>query len=481
MNDKGLQIFSCLTELRDELVLESDIHVSATVLTPRRERFGSFLTSGWGVAILCAVVSLGLMVGLLMQGGGGDQTPIPPAMDTGTEETSAIEENTPDGTVTDETVGTDAPSVTTDASDETEQPDGGESVPRLTDYDTVLDTFREMVRICMDHPDGEARRTAYETAFKTRDESEKSLCDKLFLAISDHGSAGGEASFGYAVVNVNAASGRELVLLGSDLSLLAIFTESDNGVFLLDAFHASYAGYIDKNGLLVAGGVGDAGKPTTWRYRIAPDDASLLLTSTREGAGLSSVKEVASAYNGRFLGAYYTPLFGEPADRTAEIADAKRLYRERVMEYFYLWGSTPIVPVHIILIDLNEDGMPEAIVEHGCSVYILHYDGGKVYETFLANTDNSGIYALKTDGTACYSSTTGGSYGARRLRVNGGSAEWIDLWRVEDGGKRFYVQGVEVTKEEFVAYDNGMCKEHATWYGWSQEQIEECFAISAVG
>ena len=166
---------------------------------------------------------------------------------------------------------------------------------------------------------------------------------------------------------------------------------------------------------------------------------------------------------------------------TEDIADAKRLYAEWVEYYYGLYGPDPYISIRIILIDLNEDGIPEAIVEHGCSVYILYYHEGVLREMFVANTNNAGMYGLKVDGTACYSASTGNSYGARRLRVNGGNAEWVDLWRVEDGGKRFYVQGVEVTKAEFVAYDNGMCKEHASWYGWSKEQIEECFAINAVG
>ena len=474
MNEKGLQIFLCIADLRDELILESDIRAGAALLSPHRNRFRSFFTSGWGVAILCAVVSLGVVTGMLMLGRGtGNQPPTPPTLDTGTTASAVTEADTePDMTV--DTEADTEPDATVD-SDET-LPEDTEPERRLVDYNAVLDACRRLVRLCIDHPDERERQMEYEEAFAGVNAGDKAICDKLFLSISDYGAAHGVDSFGYAVVNVNCTGERELVLLGSDRTLLAILSASEDGVVLLDAFHNSYGGYIDKNGLLVTGGDDDVGKPTTWKYRIAPDDASLLVVSTREGAGLSSVMQTASTQNKRSLDAYYTPLFGEPADRSEEVNLAKQLYYDRVMEYYYQWGPDPYIGVHIILIDLNEDGMPEAIVEHGCSVYILYFHEGAMREMFVANTDNVGIYGLKMDGTAGYSSTTGDSYGARRLRVNGENVEWIDLWRVENGGEQFYVQGGEVTKEEFFAYNDAMCDEHASWYGWSKEQIEECFA-----
>ncbi len=71
--DKGLSLFALMNDMSDELINESDIRGCA-VIKPKRERsgrFSAFMNHPAMVAALCAVVSLGVVVAIVLAGRGG--------------------------------------------------------------------------------------------------------------------------------------------------------------------------------------------------------------------------------------------------------------------------------------------------------------------------------------------------------------------------------------------------------------------------
>ncbi len=75
--DKGLSLFALMNDMSDELINESDIRGCAAV-KPKRERsgrFSAFMNHPAMVAVLCAVVSLSVVVAIVLAGRGGSVTP----------------------------------------------------------------------------------------------------------------------------------------------------------------------------------------------------------------------------------------------------------------------------------------------------------------------------------------------------------------------------------------------------------------------
>ncbi len=75
--DKGLSLYALMNDMSDELINESDIRGCA-VVKPKRERsgrFSAFMNHPAMVAVLCAVVSLGVLVAVVMAGREGPVTP----------------------------------------------------------------------------------------------------------------------------------------------------------------------------------------------------------------------------------------------------------------------------------------------------------------------------------------------------------------------------------------------------------------------
>ena len=99
--DKGLALFSLMNDMSDSLINESDIG-GVVAVKPKRERtgrFSAFMNHPAMVAVLCAVVSLGVVVAIVMAGRGGPVTPpvgTPPVEETVTQEPFDSETETSD-------------------------------------------------------------------------------------------------------------------------------------------------------------------------------------------------------------------------------------------------------------------------------------------------------------------------------------------------------------------------------------------------
>ncbi|MBR5632836.1 MAG: hypothetical protein IKW68_02555 [Clostridia bacterium] len=68
--DKGMNLFSMMNDMSDALILESDIRNAAAIKSKRERtgRFSAFMNHPAMVAVLCAVVSLGVVVAMLVAG-----------------------------------------------------------------------------------------------------------------------------------------------------------------------------------------------------------------------------------------------------------------------------------------------------------------------------------------------------------------------------------------------------------------------------
>ena len=94
---KRYVMFEALSNLRDNLIEESLALFDGTALPmlPKRQHpVLRFLSSGAGVAVICAVVSLGVLGGIVWAGRHAPTTPTPPI--TSTQETEVVTETTPD-------------------------------------------------------------------------------------------------------------------------------------------------------------------------------------------------------------------------------------------------------------------------------------------------------------------------------------------------------------------------------------------------
>ena len=72
VKDEMLNLAARMTDMSEDLISESDIRVGAAA-TPKRERsgrFSAFMNHPAMVAVLCAVVSLGVVAAIVMAGRG---------------------------------------------------------------------------------------------------------------------------------------------------------------------------------------------------------------------------------------------------------------------------------------------------------------------------------------------------------------------------------------------------------------------------
>lgn len=79
----GFDIFEKMTNVNDKFIEEAaemPSPASAAVKTSRWERFSHFINSGWGVAMICGIVAIGVMAGILAasRAGGPEMPPIIP-------------------------------------------------------------------------------------------------------------------------------------------------------------------------------------------------------------------------------------------------------------------------------------------------------------------------------------------------------------------------------------------------------------------
>ena len=118
------------------------------------------------------------------------------------------------------------------------------------------------------------------------------------------------------------------------------------------------------------------------------------------------------------------------------------------------------------VLDLDGDGQEEILISGWTSdILVLHEENGIVYGfdfTFR------GMYYVKTDGSYCWNTNQGNTYGWSKLSFKNGICSVLELSRVElseDGNCIFFVNGVKVDKEEYKLFSESISiLDNITWY-----------------
>ena len=116
-------------------------------------------------------------------------------------------------------------------------------------------------------------------------------------------------------------------------------------------------------------------------------------------------------------------------------------------------GDQKGIPTRQALVDMDEDGIEELILAYEYFFIILHFENDKVYGTDLHLDAMGTIY---TDGSFSWSNHDdifGYECGISRISFANGIKKVEELCRTE-GNSKFFIAGVQVTKEQYDDYFN---------------------------
>ncbi len=249
--DKGLSLFALMNEMSDELINESDIRCCAAV-KPKRERSGrlsAFMNHPAMVAVLCAVVSLGVIVAIVLAGRGGPA--VPPVA-----ETPPVNES---GTVTEI---------------ETAQPNDSEFISAdFASYESIIRMYRKIVEVS---PDWAEKQTEIDALFSFPDEQARQWYTTISKSVMIfyprdamlYCEPDGYRTFGFAVKDVDGDRAYELILMAEDFTMVALFTMRDGKPILLEDFWNRKKGYVNEKGQIMISGSNGADVGSQEIYHI---------------------------------------------------------------------------------------------------------------------------------------------------------------------------------------------------------------------
>ena len=162
------------------------------------------------------------------------------------------------------------------------------------------------------------------------------------------------------------------------------------------------------------------------------------------------------------------------------------MYKETL--YDFMNGINPFETVDWILnvnpslsfaiVDMCGDDSPELIIynldnygEH----LVLHYVSEKSY-FITPQFGFRGMYNIMKDGTFAWNRSAGTEYGAAKLKFDGSSVDYIELYMIRNDGTdevEFFIGNLEVTEEEFDVFYSLFSNERAEFYELTEENIEK--------
>ncbi len=260
VKDEMLNLAARMTDMSEDLISESDIRASTILFSKskRTGRFSAFMNHPAMVAVLCAVVSLGVVVAIVTAGRGGPFTP-PVA------ETPHIEETV------------------------TQEPTDSELIPAdFANYESIIRMYHRMVEVL---PDWAEKHEELETLFYFPNEQAREWYTRVgnaafILCPGDR--TNGVAHLGYAVKDANGDGVEELLLLSDEFTLIALFTQHDGKPVLLEDFWNRKRGYVNENGQIIICGSSGADVSSREIYRLDATTGQLVL---EEALGLDGHTE----------------------------------------------------------------------------------------------------------------------------------------------------------------------------------------------
>ena len=163
-----------------------------------------------------------------------------------------------------------------------------------------------------------------------------------------------------------------------------------------------------------------------------------------------------------------------------------KMYKETL--YDFMNGINPFETVDWVLntnpslsfaiVDMGGDDFPELIVynldnygEH----LVLHYVSEKSY-FITPQFGFRGMYNIMKDGTFSWNQRAGTEYGAAKLKFDGSSVDYIELYMIRNDGTdevEFFIGDQKVTLEELNAFSSQFSNERAEFYELTEENIEK--------
>ncbi len=253
-DDKILAFASFMSDMSEDLIQESDIRGCAAV-KPKRERsgrFSAFMNHPAMVAVLCAVVSLGVLVAVVMAGREGPVTP--PV--GGTQDTLPMESEEP---------------MTEDVTQESL--DGECSPADFTSYDSIVHMYGKVVETIPDvfATPGWDYSLVFDRLFSFSDKQTRETYTRMCNAILElypGGNVNLNTFFGYAIKDINGDGVDELCLLTKEFTMVAIFTKHNGKPIFLEDFGNRKRGYVNENRQIIIVGSSGADVSSQEVYRI---------------------------------------------------------------------------------------------------------------------------------------------------------------------------------------------------------------------
>lgn len=140
--------------------------------------------------------------------------------------------------------------------------------------------------------------------------------------------------------------------------------------------------------------------------------------------------------------------------------------------YAYVSELTTTESIKFTVLDMDGDGTPEAVLDCGDKMIVLHY----YYKTVYAYVFNSvNMYGLRTDGTFNWTEhcTSGDvSHGCAKLSFSGSTLHWEDIYEIFNNSE-YYINAAQVTEEELIKYINeNPVAEGARWHELTYVNID---------
>ena len=374
----------------------------------------------------------------------------------------------------------------------------------FTDYDSIISVYRKIAELCVDYDDEKMADDTYEKQFGIFTNKDREWFNMLVSSTylfypgrgeDDSSSPHHKFSLGYAQQDLNKDGINELILLRDDLTVIAIFSMSNDTVVLLDNFIPRYSCKIDSEGLLHTNGNDGAGYFCTRIYSIADGGSKLNLVFEFGSDGFTWVGDstVNNYYkiendkktditedefiildtiesNAEKANIPFTPLFElsdpEIAAQTYEavLQNKTKVYDVQTQSYKFLKDcQAPYTGKYLSVIsrdlkyayvDMDGDGLDELIIDCGDTL-VLHYSEGSVYcYSFIFQN----MYYINTDGSYSWNRTSGTDieYGNDKLiAFDREKVTTENVWKIVNDGApnaEYYIGGKQVKHEEILKY-----------------------------
>ncbi len=386
-------------------------------------------------------------------------------------------------------------------------------------YNGVLDLYARMLTICHDY--GVKFFTVQSIVERTQFASlwEKQIFEKMMPGIStryrsylNDGDHGGEARnhFGYAIKDFNGDGIDELVLLTDGGIVFGMFSVSEGKPRLLWTYGDSDRCWFDEDGLFYTIKFADDAISTDYyriqkitdegklafvleigdahrrKVRLVDNNVQILYTRYRYVDGkriIISESEYRSLlathinslpYSGmeavlEYIVPAMKPAFSDFALSKQTLIDA--LNNDEVLYYHGGFLSSKRVPTEdgqqyllsdlgslfYAFLDVDGDGIEEAVVDYGDGLLVLRYYKGRVYDYIV------GANGLYTDGSYNWSfNGQNAEYGENRLTFDGAELKTVELWRIVNDGApdaEYYLNGESVSRQVLLQYFEDTVKE----------------------